>query len=204
MKKTDKPISISEAKEWKNPQLGKSIFYHQIEFSNGDKGQFSTNVNPQVKFTIGEQVDYTYEQDKNKDGTDKTDKFGNPVMKVDKWKEPFVAGGKVVMTKPSECRSIASSVALKCSRIYLSGKENITAKNIMTLADYFYLYLIADNKIYTEPVSKFEDPNNQIAIQKQTALSEACDYYSNKAVKKEEIISLAKEYYEYISFKSNM
>lgn len=205
MKKTAIPIKISEGKPWVNPKFDKTIYYYQIEFDNSDKGQFSTSINPQTKFTIGESVEYTYDQDKDKDGKDKLDKYQNPVMKIDKFKEPFVqGGGKKVMTNPSTEKSIASSVALKCSRIFLLKKDNITPTIIKTLANDFYLYLITDNIIYTESVEKFDNPSVQLAIQKQTALAEACEFCSILSYKKEEIIAIAKDYYQFINFKSNI
>lgn len=204
MKKTGTPTKIGDGKGWKNPKFDKEIFYHQIEFDNGDAGQFSTSINPQTKFTIGEIVDYTYEQDKDKEGKDKTDKYGKPVMKIDKFKEPFVAGGRKIMTNPSSERSIASSVALKCARTYLLPKDGVTPEILMKLADYFYLYLITDNLIYNESVEKFESPLVQLAIQKQTSLMEACEFCSLLNHKKEEIITIAKQYNEWINFKSRL
>lgn len=211
MKKKGVPTEITFQREWQakdsvgNP-TGKKIFYYNIKFDNGDKGYFSTNVNPQTKFTLGQSIDYTYEQDKNKDNTDKVDKFNNPVMKVDKWKEPFIAGaGKKVMSKPHENRSIAASVALECSIDYLKDKQGITQDLIRLMSDFLYAYLIKDNICFIQEVDKWDSPEIQLSIQKQAALRRAVQSSALLDITSKEKLIIVSDYYnEFINKKSNM
>jgi hypothetical protein len=60
MMETKKSVvkSITFNREWANPKGGK-IYYHNIVFENGDKGEFSTNKDPQNKFIVGSEEEYT-------------------------------------------------------------------------------------------------------------------------------------------------
>ena len=205
MKKTAKPISIGEAKSWKNPQFNKTIYYHKITFDNGDTGEFSTSANPQIKFAVGVEATYTIEP-KTKEGVVVKDKFGNETYVIDIFKENNFGGGfKKKMTKPYEARSIAASVALECAELLLSKKPDITPEILMKCADRLYLYLIADNILYTGEVEKWESKEEQLAIQKQSALRRAATGCSLLNITTaNDLISLSDKYFEYIKFNSNM
>lgn len=204
MTKEATPTKISEPKEWTNPKFNKTIYYYQIEFDNGDKGEFSTTKAPQVKFQIGVLSKYTVEP-KMKDGVVKKDKYGKEEYVIDIFKENTFGGFKKKMTKPYENRSIAASVALECAEQLLNNKQSITPYILKKCADRLYLYLIKDNIIYTEPVEKWEDPNDQLAIQKMTSLRRAASCSKMFSIEKaDDLIKLAEELNSYINFKSNM
>lgn len=205
MKKTAKPVTIGEARSWINPKFSKTIYYHKITFDNGDSGEFSTSASPQVKFTVGVEATYTIEP-KTKDGVVIKDKFGKETYIIDIFKENTFGGGfKKKMTKPYEARSIAASVALECAELLLSKKPDITPEILMKCADRLYLYLISDNILYTQEVERWEAKEEQLAIQKQSALRRAATGCSLLSITTaNDLIALSDKYFEYIKFKSNM
>ena len=56
--KTAKITSINFSREWNNPKGG-IIYYHQIEFDNGDKGSCGTKEKLPAKLGVG--TEHTYE-----------------------------------------------------------------------------------------------------------------------------------------------
>lgn len=65
MEKTSKIIKCEFKNEWANPKGG-SIFYHNIEFENGDKGSIGTKSKMPDKLNVGSELTYTIEGDKIK------------------------------------------------------------------------------------------------------------------------------------------
>lgn len=57
------PAEIKFLREY-NGQHG-IVYYHHVKFTDGLEGEFSTNVNPQVKFTVGK-TDYVLQVTKNR------------------------------------------------------------------------------------------------------------------------------------------
>src|ERR1017187_6088793 len=61
MEKQSTPTKIGTPKKWDGPNG--TVYYWDIEFADGTKGQFSTKSDPQTKFAEGKPVTYTVETD---------------------------------------------------------------------------------------------------------------------------------------------
>lgn len=64
MEKTAKITRTVFKNEWANPKGG-SIYYHEIELDNGDKGQIGTKEKEPAKLNPGQILTYTLEQTGN-------------------------------------------------------------------------------------------------------------------------------------------
>lgn len=114
--KKAKLISCTFAREWAGPKG--QIYYFNLEWDNGDKGEMSTNriketgnKRYQTKFVIGSEQEYTVLPKFNK-------QTGSEYLFFDKPKEPFVpnkGGNGYRQNDPLKQRRIAKSVALKAS-----------------------------------------------------------------------------------------
>lgn len=58
MNKVSKVKSVKYLSEWKSP-AGTSVFYHEIEFENGDTGNIGRNKMLPDDMKIGSQIEYT-------------------------------------------------------------------------------------------------------------------------------------------------
>lgn len=65
MEKTSKITRTIFKNEWANPKGG-SIFYHEIELENGDKGQIGAKDKEPAKLNPGQMLTYTIEGNKIK------------------------------------------------------------------------------------------------------------------------------------------
>ena len=65
MEKTSKITKLTFKNEWANPKGG-SIFYHDIELENGDKGQIGAKEQNPFKLSTGQSLTYTIEGTKIK------------------------------------------------------------------------------------------------------------------------------------------
>ena len=54
-----KVTKVEFQREWKHPGSQKMIYYFDVEFEDGIKGEFSTNKKDQNKFLVGEVYNYT-------------------------------------------------------------------------------------------------------------------------------------------------
>ena len=53
-----KVTKVAFQREWKNPSFNTTVYYFDIEFEDGTKGEFSTNKKDQNKFLVGESYNY--------------------------------------------------------------------------------------------------------------------------------------------------
>ena len=154
------------------------IFKFNIEFENGDKGEFTTNKNPQVKFVEGETVKYTVEEItiNTKNGPWKK-------IKIDKLKEE---GGRQYSDDPSIQYRIIRTVALKAAISSLifefEGSMNDTAN--------VYIDWIVEKGLDADS-----------AIPAQSAIAEAVRFHEvtqKKPENIENILGLADIFYKFI------
>jgi len=97
--------SVRFNRKWNN------IHYYDIFFENGDKGEFSTNKEPQTKFIVGTEEEYTIltEEKEKKSGIGTWTKF---IINKPKNTGTF-GGGYKSKFDPNKQRRIAKSVGLR-------------------------------------------------------------------------------------------
>lgn len=124
--------SVKFNREWDGTH-GK-IFYFDIEFDNGNKGQFSTNKREQTKFKEGEEVDYI-EKSKTKNGT--------PIYDKEKVDQPF---NKSNYNDPIANKKMAMSVAQSAAGEMYSKLGKVIKKNdnVQNVAKMFYDWIIKE------------------------------------------------------------
>lgn len=131
---------VSEGKEF-DSKFGK-IYYHNIEFVSGKKGQFSTNKNPQDKFMPGVEYDIVE--------IDKVSRNGNPYKFYDKEKidnPQFSKKAGVYEShydKPEVVKSISKSVSFTHATKFLAQLD-IDTQGEMKRTETFLKYA---KKIY--------------------------------------------------------
>lgn len=92
--------SVTFSREWKNP-AGRTFYYFDIEFENGDKGQFGTIEKNQTKFVVGQEHQYQETKKNNK---------GVPVYDVIKEQQRSYNDPK---NNKNMARSVCQSVAVE-------------------------------------------------------------------------------------------
>ena len=148
-------------------QNGK-IFYFDIEFADGNNGQFATTKEAQTKFTIGKEVKYTL--------TTETNKRGN-YNKIDIAKEEFKGGKGGYRASgggsksPEVQASILASVCLDMANVVadkMNLHENINKdlKALHALSDKFFKHIV--EKCGTD---------EQKRINYQSRLKEVCNHF---------------------------
>jgi len=148
-----------------------TIYYFDIEFENGDSGQFSTNKENQTKFTVGKEVKYVM--------TDEVDKRGKAYTKIDIAKEAFKGGQggyrggntNKGSKSPEAEASILASVCLDMANIVadkMSLQENINEdlKALHALANKFYKHIVEKS-----------GSDVQKRINYQSRLKEVCNHF---------------------------
>lgn len=145
------------------------IYYFDIEFEDGNEGQFTTNKEDQSKFTVGKEVKYTLKEEVNK--------RGNKWNKIDTAKEAFKGGvggyrssgggGK----SPEAEASILASVCIDMANV-VAEKMNLQ-ENINE--DLKALHALA-NKFYAHVVEK-SGKDVQKRINYQSRLKEVCNHF---------------------------
>lgn len=117
-----------------------TIHVFNIEFENGDTGEFTTTKKEQVKFKIGEATDYSIEQKKTKKG--------DPYTRIDKVSQRNSSGSygaRGGKSKEAEA-SILASVCLDCANIVVEKmklNENVLPDlaSLHALSDKFYKHI---------------------------------------------------------------
>lgn len=139
--KNSSPRSIEWNRKYASTHGG-DIHVFNIEMEDGSTGIFTTTKQDQTKFKVGQSVDYTYEELK--------DKKGNTYVKIDKvstqvsgGKGGYQGGGK----SPEVQRSIVASVCLDCAVILIESRgltDSIEPdlKGVTSLADKFYNHIM--------------------------------------------------------------
>lgn len=124
-------------REWSGPKG--MIYYFTLEWSNGDRGEMSTNrikkvgdEKIQTKFVIGQEQDYTVEKKVNK-------RSGETYLFFDKYKEPYNPANKYSGTPrqadPGRQKRIIRSVSLE-QAILLKIDVHVEA-TIIEIANFF-------------------------------------------------------------------
>ena len=124
MIKTAKVISSKQTRDFKG-QKGQ-IYVHEVEFDNGDKGDYNSISKDQNKFVPGQEVEYeitTSEREHN--GKTYTD------VKIKPIKKEFVPGKRQM--SPEEQKQISKQVAYECAIVMM---KIIDHKNIKQGHDY--------------------------------------------------------------------
>lgn len=126
MEKVSKIKAISFRNEWQNPKGG-SIYYHDIELDNGDKGQIGAKEIMPKKLQFGSELCYTIDGTKIKD-----------VMQ----QKPFVGGGGggTRSVEPFEHKVAGFSLSY-AKDLAVAGK--IEMSQIIPIADKFYDWFIS-------------------------------------------------------------
>lgn len=114
--KTAKLVTCEFSRKWSGPKG--LIYYFNLEWDNGDKGEMSTNRIKekgnsviQTKFVVGMEQQYTVENKVNK-------QTGNTYLFFDKYKEPYNPNSGYSQTRqqdPGRQMRIVKSVALKAA-----------------------------------------------------------------------------------------
>jgi len=100
--KTGKVTSASFKKEWSG-KFG-TMFDHNIEFANGDKGVYTSKKKEQDKFKVGEETPYTIE-------TTERNGYTNYVIKPIVEKNGFGGGGRGFAPKNYEADYISFAMS---------------------------------------------------------------------------------------------
>lgn len=105
MNKTSKIKSIEFKSEWPNPRGG-VVYYHNIEFENGDKGDIGTKEKDSLR--VGDEIEYTVQS---------TDK-GNKIKKVSSFQGGGGGGQYKRQDDPATRKRIVRSVCIECAIKY--------------------------------------------------------------------------------------
>lgn len=113
-------------RQWNSPSG--TLYYHTIEFENGDKGDYGSKSEQCVKFEEGKESDYTIE-------TKQIGNYTNIIIKPLQEDKPF--NKKQIGSEESFSLSYAKDLA--CAYI-ASGKE-FKSNQIIEVAEVFYNWL---------------------------------------------------------------
>lgn len=126
MEKTAKITRTVFKNEWANPKGG-TVYYHEIELDNGDKGQIGTKEKEPAKLNPGQTLTYTIEQ------TDKGAK-----IKV------VSPGGTMAMRRPAGSNA---SFAMAYAKDVVIGSwaehspKKLTSDELFKIADKMYQWM---------------------------------------------------------------
>ena len=123
MEKTSKITSCTLKNEWTNPQNQTVVYYHDLEFENGDKYSIGAKEKNPEKYAVGKELTYTVENGK---------------LKV--VAPPFGKSGGGFKSEPFEHK--AASYAISYSKdLVVAGK--VETKDLLPIADKIYNWLIS-------------------------------------------------------------
>jgi hypothetical protein len=133
--------NVNYLREWEHPASKNMIYYFDIEFEDGVKGEFSTTKKDQNKFIPGEEVEYTIEK--------KSSQSKGEYLKIDKKKteeNKSALPAKQWKKDPKVRKLIVAQTGVKCAieslelPVVIDGKEVIlkdivkTPQNVLDLA----------------------------------------------------------------------
>lgn len=145
MDKKSKVKIIGSPREWKGEKG--TVYYWPIEFENGDKGDFSTKENPQSKFAVGKEEDYTIEE---------VEKNGRKNIKIDRPK--YDGGGKGGYRPDPKFEKVKNHLIIRqnaltnavawanAKNIGLDESKKLTSDQTTQLAQKFYEWTIGPFK----------------------------------------------------------
>lgn len=134
---TSKIKSVNFKSEWTNPNTNKIIFYHDVEFENGDKGQIGTMTKLPDKLNVGTEHSYTIEN-----------KNGNNKIVIDQPQNN--RGGNFPKKDPEtealKQRMIIAQSSLSNAVEFLKGQQPTSREMIFDLAGAMYDWVINKSK----------------------------------------------------------
>lgn len=121
MEKTSKITKSQFKNEWTNPQTNTKVYYHDLEFDNGDSGSIGTKEMNPSKIAVGQTLTYTIDNGK-----------------IKAVQQSFKGGGFKQKPYEHECASYSASYA---KDLVVGGK--IETKDLLPIADKIYNWLIS-------------------------------------------------------------
>ncbi|CAK0747904.1 hypothetical protein CCP3SC1AL1_1560010 [Gammaproteobacteria bacterium] len=185
-------ISVVKNVTYKNNFTGQhgTIYYHTIEFENGDKGEYGSKKQDQTTFIIGKEINYEYisEEKIGKDGKPWTKIIIKPIYdkQTSSPKSPSYKGKTPEQIK-SILKSVARDTAIDISRN--ANQEKLTEQHVLDLSNAIYDWL---NKADTE-----EKRIIRCSAMKITAKSILIKYFNMNSTNN--ILEVATNHYNYIS-----
>lgn len=104
------------------------VHYFSITFENGDKGDYGAKSNPQTKFVVGQEIDYTIT---GKVNGDYTNYYIKPVMSAN----PFRAPRQQENVKAANAREALRSATM------LIAADKYPVEQLAKVRDKFYTWL---------------------------------------------------------------
>lgn len=129
---TSKIKSCVFKSEWTNPNTNKIIYYHDIEFENGDKGQIGTMTANPDKLKVGTEHTYRVE-----------DKNGNKKIVIEQQQQGFNRGSKLSPEQEERKQKMIvaqSSIASACN--LFQGRASVDRTEILVVAEEFYNFVM--------------------------------------------------------------
>lgn len=141
--KKSTPTAISFKNTWNNPKGG-AVHYYNIEFANGDKGSFGSTKEPQDKFALNIEAEYTKEEKQQ----------GNYLnVIIDKPKPANTGGGYKGRPYDPEAEKIKQHLIIRQSSLsaavelgVANGMNATKSKEILQIAEVFYQWVITPYK----------------------------------------------------------
>lgn len=122
-------------RQWNSPNG--TLYYHTIEFENGDKGDYGSKTESCTKFTEGKEEAYTIE-------SKVSGNYTNVIIKPVQEQQPNPHQGVKRSYAGNESFALSYAKDVACANIE-NGKE-ISAKNILEVAQAFYGWLESKRK----------------------------------------------------------
>lgn len=128
---TSKIKSCTFKSEWTNPKTNKIVYYHDVEFENGDKGQIGTLTSNPDKLSVGTEHTYHIEQSGN-----------NKKIVIEQPQNGFKGGSKfnTEFEEKKQKMIIAQSSLSSACNMYNQGSK--TPEQILEIAEKFYNWVI--------------------------------------------------------------
>lgn len=125
MEKTSKITKSQFKNEWTNPQTNTKVYYHDLEFDNGDSGSIGTKEMNPSKIAVGQTLTYTIDNGK-----------------IKAIQQSFKGGG--FKQEPFEHKAAGFSISF-AKDIYIKKLEtdnSLKVDDMLNLADKIYNWLI--------------------------------------------------------------
>ena len=162
--KKSKVINVQGGGTWSPKDDPTKIFYkNEVEFENGDIGEYSSIKRDQDKFVVGQETDYQYIAH---------EKFPR-VKPIYQKPQSFSSNGSVGKggyTDADKMR-MAKSVAIKSASIYFQQREG-KLNDIKKYADFCYDYIVSEVKVNLPKLKKVKKNPSKIKLPKLEASNE--------------------------------
>lgn len=181
MKTKSKIVKSSFTKEWDNPKGG-IIYFHDLELEDGTKGQIGSKTKEPDFLNVGKEIEVEVTEGK----------YGNKLKRV--VENNFSGGGKTKVRTFAETKRMCKGTAVKAAATLnkACGEIRIDEQGCNLIAN----FVIGDIR---GDIPKWESPQGEDMISRQTAIHAAADEYeAHQITSAEKLIEVAEVKYKYI------